>query len=76
MNDFVGNILQNKFYACCYMLLLLQAGLPETTHLCAENKPAKKDLKYGTARTKLKARTQSKLIISQLTWLKTTILGH
>jgi len=21
MNDFVGNILQNKFYACCYILL-------------------------------------------------------
>jgi len=21
MNDFVGNILQNKFYACCYVLL-------------------------------------------------------
>jgi len=20
MNGFVGNILQNKFYACCYML--------------------------------------------------------
>ena len=24
MNDFVGNILQTKFYAYCYMLLLLQ----------------------------------------------------
>jgi len=21
MNNFVGNILQNKFYACCYVLL-------------------------------------------------------
>jgi len=21
MNDFVGNILQNTFYACCYILL-------------------------------------------------------
>jgi len=21
MNDFVGNILQNRFYACCYVLL-------------------------------------------------------
>ena len=21
MNDFIGNILQNKFYACCYILL-------------------------------------------------------
>jgi len=21
MNDFVGNILRNKFYACCYILL-------------------------------------------------------
>jgi len=21
MNDFVGNILQNKFYACCFILL-------------------------------------------------------
>jgi len=21
MNDFVGKILQNKFYACCYILL-------------------------------------------------------
>jgi len=21
MNDFVGNILQTKFYACCYILL-------------------------------------------------------
>jgi len=21
INDFVGNILQNKFYACCYILL-------------------------------------------------------
>jgi len=21
MNDFVGNVLQNKFYACCYFLL-------------------------------------------------------
>jgi len=21
MNDFVGNILQNKFYTCCYILL-------------------------------------------------------
>jgi len=21
VNDFVGNILQNKFYACCYILL-------------------------------------------------------
>jgi len=20
MNDFVGNVLQNKFYACCYIL--------------------------------------------------------
>jgi len=21
MNDYVGNILQNKFYVCCYILL-------------------------------------------------------
>jgi len=21
MNDFIGNILQSKFYACCYILL-------------------------------------------------------
>jgi len=27
MNDFVGNILQNKFYACCYILL-------SRTHRC------------------------------------------
>jgi len=30
MNDFVGNILQNKFYACCYILL---SGTPMHTYL-------------------------------------------
>jgi len=35
-----------------------------------------KDLKSEAARTKIKDYNQSKLIISQLTWLKTVILGH
>jgi len=35
-----------------------------------------KDLKYETAGRKLEDCNQSKLIIGQLTWLKTTILGH
>jgi len=34
MNDFVGNILQNKFYACCYILLSGTCPNPDT-HLFA-----------------------------------------
>jgi len=35
-----------------------------------------KDLKPEAVRTKIKSYSQSKLTISQLTWLKTAILGH
>jgi len=35
-----------------------------------------KDLKSEAVRTKIKDYNQSKLIISQLTWLKNVILGH
>jgi len=31
MNGFVGNILQNKFYACCYILL---SGTRRCTPIC------------------------------------------
>jgi len=31
MYDFVGNILQNKFYACCYIFL---SGTGECTPIC------------------------------------------
>ena len=31
INDFVGNILQNKFYACCYILL---SGTRRCTPIC------------------------------------------
>jgi len=34
MNDFVGNILQNKSYACCYISLSVHA-LNADTHLSA-----------------------------------------
>jgi len=52
-------------------MYVLQVGLPVTTHLYAEN-----DLKSEAARTKIKDYNQSKLIISQLSWLKTVTLGH
>jgi len=35
MNDFVGNILQNKFYACCYILLYQVRVLNADAHLPA-----------------------------------------
>jgi len=35
MNDFVGNILQNKFYACCYILLSGIRALNADAHLSA-----------------------------------------
>jgi len=34
MNDFVGNILQNKFYACCYILLSGTRPERRCTHIC------------------------------------------
>jgi len=35
MNNFVGNILQNKFYACCYILLYQVRVLNTDAHLSA-----------------------------------------
>jgi len=49
---------------------MLQASLPETTHLCTENKLAEKTSSL------IKDHNQSKLTISHLTGLKTAILGH
>jgi len=34
MNDFVGNILQNKFYACCYILLSDARPKRQCTPIC------------------------------------------
>jgi len=34
MNDFVGNILQNTFYACCYILLLGTRTKRQCTPIC------------------------------------------
>jgi len=34
MNDFVGNILQNKFYACSYILLSGTRPKRLCTHFC------------------------------------------
>jgi len=35
MNDFVGNILQNKFYVCCYILLSGTRPKPRYTPICS-----------------------------------------
>jgi len=34
MNDFVGNILQNKFYACCYILVSGTCPIRRYTPIC------------------------------------------
>jgi len=34
MNEFVGNILQNAFYACCYMLLSGTRPVRRCTSIC------------------------------------------
>jgi len=34
MNDFVGNILQNTFYTCCYNLLSGTRPKPRCTLIC------------------------------------------
>jgi len=34
MNDFVRNILQNKFYACCYILLSSTRPKCRCTPIC------------------------------------------
>jgi len=34
MNDFVGNILQNKFYTCCYILLSGTRPKRRCTSIC------------------------------------------
>jgi len=36
MNDFIGNILQNKFYACCYILLSGTPPKRRCTHTCLQ----------------------------------------
>jgi len=35
MNDFVGNIRQNKFYACCYILLSGTRRKHRCTPICS-----------------------------------------
>jgi len=52
---------------------VLQASLPETTYFCIENKLAERPQTGGSQN---KDYNQSKLTISQLTGLKTAILGH
>ena len=41
INDFVGNILQNKFYACCYIVLYQVHALNIDAHLSAARRVAR-----------------------------------
>jgi len=39
MNNFVGNILQNKFYTCCYILLSGTRAKRRSTPICGAAMP-------------------------------------
>jgi len=55
---------------------VLQANLPVTPRHCTENKLVEISSSLKQPEQIQKNYNQSKLVIRQLTWLQTTILGH